>query len=157
MREQGSNAWGLTVSRRFETAEQAAGAADGLKQAGFREDQIRVWQHRRSGGSGEDRLARTVEGLLAGGFISGLAGFFLGVAISWTGDDRIAMEAAAGYTVVSAAAGAIVTAIAVNLISTRFAFSHPHQEAPAEPPSVVTVTVGDRATEAKQVFDRRRA
>ena len=156
MRELGNNAWGLTVSQRFETAAHADGAVERLRQSGFREQEIRVWQHKRRAASYEDRLARTLEGFLAGGVISAFAGFFLVIAISWTGNERMAMEAAAGLAVVIAVAGALVTAIAVNIISSRFSFSE-HHETPSEPASVVTVTVGDREADARKVFDSQGA
>ena len=152
MREQASNAWGLTVSRRFETAELAGGAVDRLRKSGFREEEIRVWQHKRVAASYEDRLGRTTEGFLAGGVITAFATFFLVIAISWAGNERIAMETAAGFAVGIAVIGALITAIAVNVVSARFRFGE-HHEAPAERPSVVTVTVGDREAEAKKVFD----
>ena len=151
MREQGNNAWGLTVSRRYDTADQASKAVDSLRQAGFREEEIRVWQHKKTTASYEDRLARTAEGFLSGGFITGFLGFFLIIAVSWTGSENMDMEVAAAGAVIAAVAGALVTAILVNIISTKVAFSHPHHT-PAEAPSVVTVTVGDREAEAKRVL-----
>lgn len=154
MREQGNNAWGLTVSRRFETATAATGAVQNLKQAGFRDEEIRVWQHKRNTVSYEDRLARTFEALLGGAFIGAFIGFFVTVAYYEASNEpfaSIGMEDAFGIGLIAAVAGAIITAIATTIISPRFAFSHPH-ETPNEPPSVVTVTVGDRESEAKSAF-----
>ena len=48
-----------------------------LKKAGFREDEIRVWQQKEPAvNSREDAMARVIEGVLAGGVIGGLAVFF---------------------------------------------------------------------------------
>lgn len=154
MREQGNNAWGLTVSRRFETATQATGAVSSLKQAGFREEEIRVWQHKSSTASYEDRLERIFEGMLGGAVISAMIGFFVTVAYYWANSEpigSIGMEDALGITLAATVIGAVVSGIAVTLISPRFSFSHPHPT-PDELPSVVTVTVGDRESEAKKVF-----
>jgi hypothetical protein len=152
MRDQGNNTWGLTVSRRFESVEHADGAVERLRQSGFREDEIRVWQHKRRASPYEDRLARTFEGFLAGGVISAFAAFFVIIAFSWTGNEPIVMEFAAGAAVAGGIVGGLITAIAVNVISSWFSFSERH-EVLADRPSIVTVTVGDREAEAKQVFD----
>ena len=152
MREQGNNVWGMTVSRRFETAELAGGAVEQLRKSGFREEEIRVWQHKRLAATYEDRLERTFEGFLGGGVIAAFAAFFLVIAISWAGNENNAMETAAGYSVAAGVVGGLVTAIAVNIISSRFSFSEEHHE-PAERASVVTVTVGNMEAEAKQAFD----
>ena len=143
MREQGSAGLGLTVSRKFDTRQQADGAVKQLRDAGFREEDIRVWQHKGNKVGFEDRFARTMEGLLAGGVIAGLLGFFLTVSINWTAGDNIADETTAGATLVAAVAGAVVVAILVNIISTKVAFTHPHEVEPDVPPTVVTVRVGD--------------
>ncbi len=154
MTEQGTSVWGLTVSRRFNTPDEASGATESLKQAGFSEDEIRVWQHKKVAAfSREDSFARIVEGLLAGGVIGGLAGFFVSIAFSWASNERVTEESSAGAALIGAVAGAIIVAISVAVISRRFSFSHPH-ETHGEPASVVTVTVGDRESEAKQVFDK---
>ena len=58
MTEQGSTAWDMTVSRRFDTPAEANSAVDSLKSAGFRDDQIRVWQHKDAPLSNEDRIER---------------------------------------------------------------------------------------------------
>lgn len=156
MREQGSNAWGLTVSRRFESAGQASRAVDDLRKAGFREEEIRVWQHSNLSAPYEGRVGRTTEGFLAGGVIAGLLGFLLAVSIAWANSERIDMEVSAGAALIAAVAGAVLTAIAVNIISTKVAFSHPHHH-PSEPPSIVTVTVGDREAEARRVLTSQNA
>lgn len=154
MTEQGNTAWGLTVSRRFDSPAQATGAAADLKQAGFRDEQIRVWQHKKAAvSSREDSFARTIEGLLAGGVIGGLGGFFFSIAINWTGSDRVTEENSAAAALIGAIVGAILVAIGVTLVSRRFSFGH-HAEEHGEPASVVTVTVGDRESEAKQVFEK---
>lgn len=154
MTEQGNTAWGLTVSRRFDSPSEATSAVDSLRQAGFREEEIRVWQHRKSPALGnEDSLARTIEGLLGGGVIGGLAGFFFSIAISWAANDRTTEESSAIATLIGAVAGAIIVAAAVSVISRRFSFGH-HDQGHGEPASVVTVTVGDRESEAKRVFDQ---
>jgi uncharacterized membrane protein YeaQ/YmgE (transglycosylase-associated protein family) len=153
MTEQGSNAWGLTVSRRFDTAAQAKNATENLRKAGFREEEIRVWQQKQMSVSYEDSLERTLEGGLVGAVIFGLAGFFLTTALSWTDGNTIQEQATPLAAIASAVIGAIVVAIGVNIASTKIAFSHPHHVEPSEAPSVVTVTVGDREAQAKQVFD----
>ena len=154
MQEQGSTGWGLTVSRRFDKRQQADQAVQQLKQTGFRDEQMRVWQHRNNSFDQEDRLARTVEGLLAGGVIGGLLGLFFSAAISWAGSSTITEESVPGLAIGLAVGGAIFTAIGVNIVSRRFSFSHEHgHESHDEPPTVVTVTVGDRAADARKVFD----
>ena len=153
MTEQGNNAWGLTVSRRFDTAGKAKNAVEALRTAGFREQSIRVTQLKRLSAPYEDRLERTLEGLMVGAVLFGLAGFFLGTALSWTGGNTITEEFTPLTTFAAAVIGAIVVAIGVNIASTKIAFSHPHHVEPAEAPSVVIVTVGDREAQAKQVFD----
>lgn len=148
-----STAWGLTVSRRFANQEQADNAAASLKEAGFREEEIRIWHHKPAAvARGEDRMARTFEGILGGGVIGGLAGFFFSLAISWTASERTNEEAAAVAAIAGAVVGAVLVAIAVTIISPKFAFSHPH-EIHGDPATVVTVTVGEREAEAKRVFD----
>ena len=154
MTEQGNTAWGPTVSRRFDSPAQANGAADDLKQAGFREEEIRVWQHKKATASSrEDSLARTVEGLLAGGVIGGLGGFFFSIAINWAGSERVTEENPAAAALIGAIVGAILVAVGVVVVSRHFSFGH-HAEEHGEPASVVTVTVGDRESEAKQVFEK---
>ena len=154
MIEQGNTGWGMTVSRRFDGPSEANGAVDSLRQAGFSEDEIRVWEHKKAAAStGEDTLARTVEGLLAGGVIGGLAGFFVTIAFTWTGSERVTEETSAAAALAGAVIGAVVVAIAVTFISRRFGFSHSHHPH-SGPSSVVTVMVGDREDEAKQVFDK---
>lgn len=152
MREQGSAGLGLTVSKKFDTKEQAEAAVKQLRSASFREEDIRLWQHRSFAAKYEDRLERTMEGLLAGGVIAGLIGFLVVASINWVENESIANETTAGATLIAAVAGAVVTAILVNIISTKVAFSHPHHVEPDEPPSVVTVRVGDKEDEAKRVF-----
>lgn len=153
MREQANTAWGLTVSRRFESQSQAGGAVESLKQAGFREDEIRVWQQKGPAVmNGEDAMARTIEGILAGGVIGGLAGFFFTIAITWAGSESVTEETSAIGALAGAIAGAIILAIAVPIVSRKVAFSHPHEEHPGAG-TVVTVTVGEREAEAKRVFD----
>ncbi len=153
MTEQGSG-WGMTVSRRFNGAEDADSAVGSLRQAGFREDEIRVWQQRQSpGASGEDGLARVVEGILGGGVIGGLAGFFVTIAFTWTDSQRITEETSAAGALGGAIAGAIIVGLLVSILSRRYSFGHSHEH-DSEPASVVTVMVGDREDEAKQVFDK---
>ena len=153
MREQANTAWGLTVSRRFMDQSQANGAVDSLKKAGFREDEIRVWQQKEPAvNSREDAMARVIEGVLAGGVIGGLAVFFLTIAVTWAGSESVSEESAAIGAIIGALAGAIITGFAVTVISRRIAFSHPHEEHPGAG-TVVTVTVGEREAEAKRVFD----
>lgn len=154
MREQGNSAWGLTVSRKFETDAQARSAAESLRTAGFREEEIRIWQQRSPAAfSQEDTLARTFEGLMAGGVIGGLAGFFLTAAITWASSERVDMELPAIAALMAAVAGGIVTAMAVVVLSRRIRFQRHAHEAHHEPGTVVTVTVGDREAEARRVFD----
>ena len=153
MTEQGNNAWGLTVSRRFDTAAQAKNAVDALRKAGFREQAIRVTQLKKLAAAYEDRLERTLEGAMVGGVLFGLAGFFLGAALPWTGGTTIEEQATPLMAIAATAIGAVIVAIGVNIASTRIAFSHPHHIEPSEAPSVVIVTVGDQEAQAKQVFD----
>jgi hypothetical protein len=58
-------------------------------------------------------------------------------------------------TAAAAAAGAIIVAIAENIISTKVSFN-PGQGhgANGEPPSVVTVRTAGKEAEAKRVFER---
>lgn len=154
MTEQANTAWGLTVSRRFDSPSDADGAVGNLRESGFREDEIRVWQHKRVAVSAnEDTMARFIEGMLAGGVIGGLGAFFISIAFNWSDGQRVTEENSVVAAIIGAVAGAVIVAIAVSIISHRFAFSHPH-EVNREPASVVTVRVGDRETEAKQVFDK---
>jgi hypothetical protein len=152
MREQGSAGLGLTVSRKFDSKQEADGAVKQLRDAGFREEDIRVWQMKKHGGALEDRLARTMEGLLAGGVISALIAFFVTAAYNWREQTVISNETAPAAALIAAVAGAVLVAIIVNIVSTKYAFNrHPH-EAHAEPASVVTVRAGDKEAQAKQVF-----
>jgi hypothetical protein len=153
MREQGASGLGLTVSHRFSTKQEADDAAKQLRSAGFREEDIRIWQHKKRSLSSEDRLARTFEGFLAGGFIGGLISFFTTVASTWSENQDIADETTVGITVLGAVVSAVVVALIVNIVSTKFAFSHPHHVEPDEPPSVVTVRAGDKEDDARKVFD----
>ncbi len=153
MTEQANTGWGLTVSRRFDTEAEAKSAVDSLRQAGFLEGEIRVWQQRKPAASdNEDMLARTIEGLMAGGVIGGIGAFFFSIAISWAGNDGANEEASTIAALIGAIIGAIGVAAAVNVISPRFSFSHPHEEH-AAPGSVVTVMVGEKEAQAKKVFD----
>lgn len=154
MTEQGNTGWGMTVSRRFDTDAEAKSAVDSLRQAGFLEGEIRVWQQRKAPvTNGEDTMARTMEGMLGGGVLGGVAAFFISIAFAWSENERTNEEASVIAAIIGAIAGAIILAIAVTIISRRFAFSHPH-EAHVGPGSVVTVSVGTRESEAKQVFDK---
>jgi hypothetical protein len=153
MREQGAGL-GMTVSRRFDSKQQAEHAVQQLRQAGFREEDIRVWQHKRLATPFEDRLARTVEGILAGAVIFGLAGFFLTAAYTWAVSETIDEQLIIAVTAAAAAIGAVVIAIAVNIVSTRVSFSPGvGHAAPAEPPSVVTVRTSGKEADAKRVLE----
>ena len=152
MREQ-SAGLGMTVSRRFGSKQQADSAVQQLRQAGFREEDIRVWQHKNLSPGYEDRLARTAEGFLAGGVVFGLLGFFLTAAITWADSETIRMETPAGVAAVAAAIGAVIVAVAVNIVSTKFSFNPGHgHSAHGEPPSVVTVRTAGKEAEAQRVF-----
>lgn len=154
MTEQGNTGWGMTVSRRFDTDAEANSAASNLREAGFLEGEIRVWQQKRAAVTrGEDTFARTVEGLLAGGVFGGITAFFTYIAFVWADTQSVTEETAVIAALAGAIAGAIIIAIAVNIISRKFAFSHPH-EAHVGPGSVVTVSAGDRESQAKEVFDK---
>ncbi len=154
MTEQAASGWGMTVSRRFDTEAEANSAVEDLRQAGFLEGEIRVWQQKKPAVFGrEDSMARIVEGLLAGGVVGGLGALFISVAFSWADSERTTEEFSVIATLIGAVAGAIIAAIGVSFISRKFAFSHPHEEH-AGPGSVVTVSVGDREAQAKEVFDK---
>lgn len=154
MTEQGNTGWGMTVSRRFDTDAEAKKASESLREAGFLEGEIRIWeQHKPDVMNGEDAMERAMEGMLGGGVIGGVTAFFLATAITWTENERTSEEAAVVVAIFGAVAGAIILAIAVPLISRKYAFSHPHEHH-AGPGSVVTVSVGDREAQAKEVFDK---
>ncbi len=154
MTEQANSGWGMTVSRRFDTEAEANSAVDDLRQAGFIEQEITVWQQQGTIESpNEDAMARSVEGLLGGGVIGGLAAFFLTIAISWASNERTDEELAAIATIVGALAGALIVTASLTFLSRRISFSHPHEEH-FVPGSVVTVQVGDREAQAREVFDK---
>ncbi len=154
MTEQGNTGWGMTVSRRFDTEAEANNAVGNLREAGFLEGEIRVWQQRKPAVTkGEDAMERIVEAFLGGGVIGGLGAFFIAIAFVWADSQKVDEEFAAIASLAGAIGGAIIAAIATSIISPRFAFSHPHEHH-AGPGSVVTVSVGDREAQAKEVFDK---
>jgi len=157
MTEQANTGWGMTVSRRFDTEAQAKGAVDSLRQAGFIEQEISVWQQRDPAEYGnEDGLERTFEGFLGGAVIGGLVAMLLAIALTWAANERVDEELAAMAAIAGAVAGGIIVAIAVNILSRRISFSHPHEEE-HRPGSVVTVQVGERESQAREVFDKLEA
>ena len=100
-----------------------------------------------------DSYLVTLEGFLGGGVIGGLGAFLLAIAISWADSNSVDEELAAIAAIVGALAGALITVVALTLLSNRISFSHPHEEHYV-PGSVVTVQVGDREAQAKEVFDK---
>ena len=152
MQEQGTG-WGLTVSRRFDASEGADNAVQKLQDAGFREDQLRVWQQSPYAEDADDRLGRTAEGLLGGGFVSATLAMFLVTTYSWVSKSDISMELTAIAAVVAGVIGSIVGIAVVSILSTRYSFDRDRHEHSARAGTVVTVTVGDRETDARTVFD----